>query len=199
MTIDYDQNNMRYGIPLKEHWSIGRVRAYTRLECDFWIDDVYDYDVINNDVVLRTKSYNFQKREFEAQELDPFIWEEWTKVFEESRQFVIDSFMEFGISEAEAHFLSIKFAKSVISKFRLKMFIDFGGQDGKEEFQRTALRNAINCLYIRFDIMSVKSNYLWSVNAADEKVGQFRRDAAIETVNLLVEETGAILHAKLML
>ena len=150
-------------------------------------------------MALRTRTYNTKAEEFEAQELDPFIWEEWTKLFEESRQFVLQSFMDFGISEAEENFLSIKFAKSVISKFRLRMFIDFGGQEGKEEFQRTALRNAINCLHLRFDLMSVRNKYLWSVKAADERVGQFRKKAAEETVRLLVEETGAILHAKLML
>lgn len=194
-----DDSEISFGIPFREWWSIGRVRAYTRLHCELWIDNVYNYNDIYKEVALRTRTYNIKSREFETQELDPFIWEEWTKLFEESRQFVLESFMDFGINEAEAHFLSIKFAKSVISKFRLKMFIDFGGQEGKEEFQRTALRNAINCLHLRFELMSVRDKYLWSVKAADERVGQFRRAAAQETVNLLVEETGAILHAKLML
>lgn len=198
MTQQYNQD-MTFGIPFKEHWTIARVRAYTKLNCGFWIDDVYNYDVMNKEVIKRTSSYNLQLQKCDGQELDQYMWEEWTKVFEESRQFVQQSFIDFGISEAEAHFLSIRYAKSVISKFRLKMFIDFGGQDGKEEFQRTALRNAINYLYIRFDLMTVRAHYVWSVKAVDEKVSQFRKEAAVETAKLLVEETGAILHAKLVL
>ena len=198
MTQEYNQD-MTFGIPFKEHWTIARVRAYTKLNCGFWIDDVYNYDELNKDVIKRTSSYNLNLQKYEAQELDQYMWEEWTNLFEESRLFVLQSFIDFGLSEAEAHFLSIRFAKSVISKFRLKMFIDFGGKEGKEEFQRTALRNAINYLYIRFDLMTVKAHYLWSVKAADEKVSRFRKEAAAETAKMLVEETGAILHAKLML
>lgn len=198
MTQDYNQN-MTYGIPFKEHWSIGRVKAYTKLNCGYWIDEVYDYNEAYKAVIKATKDYNTKIKEFESQELDQYIWEEWTKVFEESRQFVLQSLIDFGVSEAEAHFLSIRFAKNVISKFRLRMFIDFGGQENRKEFQRTALRNAVNFLWIRFDLMTVKANYLWSVKAVDEKVGQFRQEAAEETVKLLVEETGAIIHAKLML
>ncbi len=120
-------------------------------------------------------------------------------MLEESRQFVVQSFLDFGIKEAEAHFLSIKVAKSIISKFRLKMFIDFGGKEKKLDFQRTALRNAINFLYQRFEFMSVQKNYLWSIKAVDEKVTRFKKEVAMETAKLLVEETGAIFHAKLML
>ena len=65
--------------------------------------------------------------------------------------------------------------------------------------EKTALRNAINYLDGRFQMMKVSTKYLWTKEAVDDMVADFCRETAIETANILAEETGAILHAKLML
>ena len=184
------------GIPIRRGWKLDRIKAYTKLQCKFWLDDVYDYYAAAEDVKYMTGDpFNNTG----GQELDQFIWEEWTNTLEESRQFVFESFLSFGINEVEAHFLSIKFVLSTISKFRVKMFIEFGGEKGKEDFRRTALRNAVNFLARRFLQMRVSSKYLWSVEAVDERLGQFRKEAAAETARILVEDVGSVFHAKLTL
>lgn len=187
------------GVPFKEGWTLSRVAAYTKLNCGYWLDQVYDYKEAAQQVKGRTSYWNHQTSKMENQELDQYMWEEWTAKLEESRQYVFETLLEFGLEEGEAHFLSIKFVVSTINKFRLQMFIDFGGQESKQEFQRTGLRNAINHLSTRFERMKVKKTYMWSKEAADETVNEFYTEAAEETARLLVEETGAVIHAKLML
>jgi len=164
-----------------------------------WIDDIYEYVDAAEQVSRRTQQYNHKTNAFEGETLDQYMWEEWTSKLEESRQFVFDTLLEFGLCEGEAHFLSIKVVASSISKFRLKMFIEFGGAKNRKEFEKTALRNAINYLSGRFETMKVSTKYLWTKEAAEEIVTDFCKETAIETANILVEETGAILHAKLML
>ncbi len=188
------------GIPYKFGWPLSRIRAQTKLIRKYWLDDIYEYAIVADQVVDRTEQYDLSTGKITQGEiLDQYMWEEWTSKLEESRQFVFESLLEFGLCEGEAHFLSIKMAVSTISKFRLKMFIEFGGANNKAEFQKTALRNAINYLDGRFQMIKVSDKYLWSKEAVDDIVADFCKAAAFETANILVEETGAILHAKLML
>lgn len=197
---DYNvQSNTIHGIPFKLGWSLSRIRASTKMLRHYCIDDIYEYDKAAEQVFKRTQQWNFQTNKPEGEVLDEYMWEEWTTKLEESRQFVFDTLLEFGLCEGEAYFLSIKMTVSTISKFRLKMFIEFGGKDNRKEFEKTALRNAINYLDGRFQMMKVSTEYLWSKEAADDTVTDFCKETAIETANILIEETGAILHAKLML
>lgn len=188
-----------HGIPFKTEWPLSRIRTTTKIIRNYWLDDLYDYDTASEQVFKRTQQWNFETGKPEGEALDQYMWEEWTDKLEESRIFTFETLIEFGLCEGEAHFLSIKTMSSTISKFRLKMFIEFGGQEGKEEFRRTALRNAINYLGGRFEMMKVSTKYLWTKEAAEDRVTDFCRETAIETANILIEETGAILHAKLML
>jgi len=188
------------GIPYKLGWPLSRIRANTKLRRKCWIDDIYEYAIAADQVLERTEKYDLiTGKTTEGEILDQYIWEEWTSKLEESRQFVFESLLEFGLCEGEAHFLSIKMMVSTISKFRVRMFVEFGGANNRKEFEKTALRNAINYLDGRFQTMTVSTKYLWSKEAADDIVADFCRAAAFETANILIEETGAILHAKLML
>ncbi len=189
------------GIPFQEGWTLDDVEKITRARYEFWLDDVYDYDQINGNtkfILLGKKGYE-GLMEDQVSDLDPFLWEEFTGKVEEARQFVFESYLAYGINEPESHFLAVKFAESVISKFRLQLFIEFGGKETKKEFEATHLRNAINVLWHRFKQMKVFDQYLFTKEAASEEMAEFRKQAAIETSRVIIEETGAILHAKLTL
>ena len=187
------------GIPFREGWGMKKVRLFTKVKCGYWFDNVYDFDEISMRVrhLLQNKAYQPGKPTKEVQELDPFLWEEFTGKIEKARQFAYDTFREYGVNEPESHFLSIKFARRIISEFRLQLFIQFGGKETKKEFENTALRNAINMLDGRFMMMSVYDQYLFSKLAASPELADFRKAAALETAREIIEETGAILHAKL--
>jgi len=92
-----NQHSSDYGMPVKEGWDLNRIKAYTKLHCNVWFDDIYDYQKAAEDVKYKTgdpfKNYAG------GQELDQHIWEEWTNKLEESRQFVFESLLDFGLSE----------------------------------------------------------------------------------------------------
>ncbi len=189
------------GIPFQDGWSLDDVKKITRARYGIWIDDVYDYESINENTkfILETKKGYDGLGGNQIPDLDPFLWEEFTEKLEEARQFVFESYLDYGLNEPESHFLAIKFAEVTISKFRLQLFIQFGGKETKKDFEATHLRNAINCLWYRFKQMKVYDKYLFSKKAASEEMAEFRKQAAIETSKVIIEETGAILHAKLTL
>ena len=189
------------GIPFQEGWSLDDIKKITRGRYEFWLDTVYDYKYINEQtkwILQSKKGYEGLALE-QIPDLDPFLWEEFTGKLEEARQFVFESYLAYGINKPESHFLSVKFAESTISKFRLQLFIEFGGKDTKRDFEATHLRNAINILWHRFLQMKVYDQYLFSKEAASEEMVEFRKQAAIETSRVIIEETGAILHAKLIM
>ena len=187
------------GIPFQEGWTLDDVKKITRGRYNFWLDDIYDYEFINEQTkwILQNKKGYDGLNLNQISDLDPFLWEEFTGKIEEARQFVFESYLAYGISDVESHFLAVKFAESVISKFRLQLFIDFGGKDTKKDFEATHLRNAINILWHRFKQMKVYDQYLFTKEAASSEMAEFRKQAAIETSRVIIEETGAILHAKL--
>jgi len=187
------------GVPYKKGWTLKKVHSFTYLHNDYNIKTIYNYNDIYLIVKDKTREYNLFNNEIKFQKLDEYIWEEWTKLLEKSRVFFVDSLIEYGINEIEAYFLSINFCISTISKFRLQMFIEFGGQQQKATYNKTAFRNAINTLYHRFKNIAVYDKYIWSVEAVDERITSFREAFAIETAKLLAEETGAIIHTKLTL
>lgn len=189
------------GVPYKNGWPMEKIRMLTKIKHGYWFDDIYSYENIKNIAERKTEHENIihGKPLEDSQELDEFLWNEFTSKLEESRQIFHDALIDFGVCEQEAHFLSVKFILSTISKFRLKMWMEFGKEDGRKDYVRTALRNAVNILYRKFEAIKVYDQYLFSKEAVQSEVVEFRKQAALETARLLAEEVGAVLHSKLTL
>ena len=45
------------GIEFKASWNLKRVKMATKANCGYWIDDVYDYQNISDQCLMKQKGY----------------------------------------------------------------------------------------------------------------------------------------------
>lgn len=194
--MELSQHHYDPGIPYKKGWTWAKTKLYTKEDRGYWFDNLYLFDDIKFESEEQAKYHSEQQQKNGYSELDETLWSEICGILEEHRQFAESTFQEFGLNQFESHFLAIRVTMSAISKFRLQMFIEFGGQHRKGDFRRTALRNAINILWRRLASMNVDQTYIWSTEAVQPCVGAFKDQLAHEVTRRLME-TGAIFFAKI--
>lgn len=196
-------------ISFNPKWNMKRVKIATVARAGVWIDKVYNYNLINDQFLLikqrRENSWAmWNNNQNEMTDLDPDVWDEIVNTLEPARQFVYDTCREFGVSEFESHFLSINWTINTIKKFRNKFFKAIADEKefreyDRTQYDRTALKEAINILLTYFRLMAIDENYIWSKEAVNGHLSQFKKEASWDIARELAEDTSAILHTKLML
>lgn len=204
-------NRSHDGIACDNTWTIKRYRTVCKAQNNgLWINNVYDYNTMMNYVSSKqinkidfpilniNLSINDTEKDIPT-DVDEFLWSEISRILEDSRQFIEKSCRQYGINELESLLLSLKFCWSVIKKFRNMLWRGLHADTNMNDYVNSPLREALTYLITRFEMMMPSEDYIFSKNAVDEKLSSFRKEAAFETASMLEEETGAILHAKLML
>lgn len=197
------------GILFQPNWSMKRVKMATKVNCGYWLDDVYDYNNIFNQCIQRQKGgqqYQVKLGVLKSvqspdlfQELDEELWNEFTKIVETARKFIFDTCREYGVIETEAHFLTVKCVYTMLTKFRTKFFIAMGGKEDSTDYHKTVLKEAINILINRFARMTATKDYMFSKEAADGKLSYFLKQASWDIARELAEDTTIIFHTKITL
>lgn len=197
------------GILFQSNWNMKRVKMATKANCGYWIDDVYDYQNISDQCLMKQKGYQAWLGKMgnlstaqppdSIQILDEDLWNEFTKIVESARKFIFDTCKEYGVNEQEAHFLTIKCVYNMLTKFRNKFFTAMGGKENPSDYHKTALKQAVNILIERFARMSVTKDYMFSKEAADGKLSYFLKQASWDIARELAEDTTIIFHTKITL
>jgi hypothetical protein len=195
---------MAPGIDCGKGWSIKRYRTAAKADYELWLDNIYDYNSIFEKVKERQERkmddmFFGAVREEVPVDLDPYLWDEFTKILENYRQLIEETCREYGVNDLESLLLSFKFAWSTLKKFRNMMWREFNAGEDRTDYNSLPLKEAIGYLIIRFEMIMASDKYLFSKEAADGQLGAFRKSAAYEAARMLEEETGAILHAKITL
>lgn len=191
-------------------WDIKRVKLATISFCGYWIDEVYNYNSINNaysNIKQIRKSQGYYNKDLkELPVFDPYMWEEFVETLESGRKFIEKACIDEGINEVESHFLSIKWTINTVTKFRNKFFksinneTDEFGLIDRKNYDNTALKEVVNILITRLKKIEMPEDYIWSKEVATNgQLSQFKKEASWEIARELAEDTGVILHAKLML
>lgn len=184
------------GIPYESSWDMKRVRAATKLICGFWIDKIDSYEIINKQLQENTR---FDEQKIELQEWE---WEQFTDPFNEGRDVVYDSLLDYGLCEPEAHFLRVKWCLSTIKKFFVLLHKEISGKKrgtpGAKEpnrvFMNTKIRQSVEILEYRYRDIAVKEKYVWSKKATETSA--FRKQASFVTAQEIID-SGIALTAKL--
>lgn len=192
------------GIECNRNWSVKRYRTAAKADHDLWLDNIYDYNSIFERVKERQENkmndmFFGAVREEVPVDLDPYLWDEFTTTLENYRQMIEETCKDYGVNEFESMLLSLKFAWSTLKKFRNQMWREFNASDDRTDYNSLPLKEAIGLLIVRFERIMASETYLFSKEAADGRLGAFRKSAAYEAAQLLEEETGAIMHAKITL
>ena len=197
------------GIEFKSSWNLKRVKMATKANCGYWIDDVYDYQNISDQCLMKQKGYQTwlvkmgnlptAQAPDSIQTLDEDLWNEFTEIIESSRKIIFETCKEYGVIETEAHFLTIKCVYNMLTKFRTKFFVTMGGKENPTEYHRTALKQAVNILIDRFARMTATKDYMFSKEAADGKLSYFLKQASWDIARELAEDTTIIFHTKITL
>jgi len=197
------------GILFQPNWSMKRVKLATKASCGYWLNDVYDYNNISDQCLLKQRAYQqylvtmgnlgVARSPEPSQVLDEDLWNEFTEIVESARKFIFDTCKEYGVNEPEAHFLTIKCVYNMLTKFRTKFFTAMGGKENPNDYHKTALKQAVNILIVRFARMSVAKEYMFSVEAADGKLSYFLKQASWDIARELAEDTTIIFHTKITL
>lgn len=205
-------NRVHEGILCEASWSVKRYRTVCKAQNNgLWISNVYDYNNMMNYVtakqdqkltnVIFNINFNHPNDNDDQDapiEIDEFLWNEVCQILEDSRQFIEESCRQYGVNELESLLLSLKFCWSVIKKFRNMLWKGLHAEENPNDYIMSPLREGLSYLINRFDSMMPSDEYIFSKNAVDEKLSTFRKEAAYETA-IMLEETGAILHSKLIL
>lgn len=196
-------------------WDYVRVRRATKAKFGYWTDTIYNTKQIADHIhreremqdslmssLHRHGADNGTQRPIS--EFDTNIWDSLMVILEGGRQFVFDTCIEYGVSEVESHFLSIRWARSTLKKFRgilYRAFVNTSGSDEnldeREEYNSTSLRTALYVQITKFDRIEAPDNFEWSSEGSSTST--FRKEAGKHIAQKMADETGAIMHAKLVL
>lgn len=176
-------------LKLKSKWTVPTINTISRKMFGYCVEELYDYDIFKNRCLAKLHNPD-------SNELDEYMWTEFSDYLEESRLFVFNAYMEEGVNECEAYFQSLKFVFSVLKKFRGKFYKEL---DNRDDYNATPLRTSVNYLMYRVRHIMAPSAYKFSREASNEQLGNFRTDCAWACAEHLAEETGVIFHAKVTL
>lgn len=194
---NYYENSIRLNI--RTGCSMKKVKLVTKGTSKIWWDSIYnvkDYQ-LRYETYVNNNSAGFDNDLLDINSFDPHLWEEFTFVLEGMRQEIYNAMIDYGASDVDAHFLSVKFAISTIKKFRGKMCSAFNVDESRENYHKTFFRPCLILLRERLESMTPKKAYLYSKKATETNA--YRKQAARLCAEQLEEETAVIITSRLMI